>query len=180
MRLKTCTACRTKFEPVRMGQVACGWECAIKHTANLKAKRERKETKERKQAAKPLKKWLDEAQVIVNRYVRLRDAAEPCISCGTTANVQYAAGHYRSRGSASHLRFNHDNLHKQCNKRCNLELSGNHQHYRTGLINKIGMARVEALENDNTLHKWTIDEVKEVIATHKRLVRELEEVNDQQ
>lgn len=141
---------------------------------DIKAKRERKEKAERKAKLKTLRDWLDDAQNIVNKYIRLRDADKPCISCGTTADVQYAAGHYRSRGSASHLRFNHDNLHKQCNRHCNMALSGNQRNYRTGLIARIGLERVEALENDNTPHKWTIDEAKAVIAQHKQLVKQLE------
>lgn len=178
MRLKTCKACHTKFQPIRAGQVVCSWQCAIKHTEALKAKRERKEHKERKAKVKTLTEWLNEAQVWVNRYIRKRDEKKPCISCGTiNPNIQYAAGHYRSRGAASQHRFNHDNIWKQCNKRCNLELSGNHQNYRIGLIERIGLGRVEALENDNTPHKWTIEEAKEIIARHKILIKELTKEN---
>lgn len=172
MKPKTCKACGNKFEPVKQAQAVCDWQCAITHTANLKAKRERKEKAERNAKLKTLRDWLDDAQNIVNKYIRLRDADKPCISCGTTANVQYAAGHYRSRGSASHLRFNHDNLHKQCNRHCNMALSGNQRNYRAGLIERIGLERVEALENDNTPHKWTIDEAKAVIAQHKQLIKQ--------
>ncbi|STS93497.1 protein NinG [Klebsiella grimontii] len=60
------------------------------------------------------------------------------------------AGHYRSRGKASHLRYNEDNIHKQCHH-CNVQLSGNQQQYRISLVEKIGAERVEALENNNTL-----------------------------
>lgn len=155
-------------------QVACDWQCAIEYSRKLKDKREAKAHREAKVKAKTLKYWLDLAQTWVNRYIRLRDEKEPCISCGTTNDVQYAAGHYRTRGAASHLRFNHDNLHKQCNKRCNLELSGNLANYRKGLIAKIGLERVLALENDNTTHKWTIDEAKDVIEQHKKLIKELQ------
>lgn len=142
-------------------------------TEALKAARAHREAKEK---VKPLRAWLDDAQTIVNKYVRLRDAHLPCISCGTTSDVQFAAGHYRARGSASHLRFNHDNLNKQCNRHCNMALSGNQRNYRIGLIAKIGIDRVEALENDNTPHKWTIDEAKAVIEQHKQLIKHL--IND--
>ena len=140
-------------------------------TEDMKAARAHREAKVK---AKPLRAWLDDAQTIVNKYIRLRDAHLPCISCGTTSDVQFAAGHYRSRGSSSHLRFNHDNLHKQCNRHCNMALSGNQRNYRIGLIVKIGLDRVELLENDNTPHKWTVEEAKAVISQHKLLVKELE------
>lgn len=38
----------------------------------------------------------------------------------------------------------------------------------------IGVDRVEALENDNTPHKWTIDEAKAVIEQHKQLIKEFD------
>jgi hypothetical protein len=135
---------------------------------------DRKAHREAKVKAKKLTEWLNDAQDWVNRYIRLRDADEPCISCGTTnPNIQYAAGHYRTRKAASHLRFNHDNLHKQCNHHCNKQLSGNIANYRPALIRKIGIERVEAIENDNTIRRWTIDDAKAIIAEHKRLIKEL-------
>lgn len=180
MRAKACKSCGEKFTPTRAiqptcGKFSCGMEYGLAVVAKNKAAKARKEARAHREAkvkAKTLREWLDDAQTIVNKYIRLRDAHQPCISCGTTADVQYAAGHYRSRGSASHLRFNHDNLHKQCNRHCNMALSGNQRNYRTGLIERIGADRVEALENDNTPHKWTIDEAKAVIAQHKELIKQ--------
>lgn len=182
LKQKTCRVCKDKFVPVRPLQPTCSnFGCGVEYALQViakskaaKAKKEAQETRAAKVKAKRLSEWLDDAQKIVNKYIRLRDSHLGCISCGTTANVQFAAGHYRSRGSASHLRFNHDNLHKQCNQHCNMALSGNQRNYRAGLIAKIGVDRVEALENDNTPHKWTIDEAKAVISVHKLLVKDLE------
>jgi hypothetical protein len=56
-----------------------------------------------------------------------------------------------------------------------MALSGNHIKYRVGLIERIGLERTEALENDNTQHKWTKDELLGVITKHKRLIKELKE-----
>lgn len=188
MRAKACKVCAEKFTPTRAiqptcGKFSCGMEYGLQVIAKTKAAKARKEAKahrDDKVKAKTLTEWLDDAQNWVNRYIRLRDADDPCISCGTrNPNIQYAAGHYRTRKAASHLRFNHDNLHKQCNHRCNKQLSGNIAGYRPALINKIGIERVEALEHDNSIHRWTIDEAKEVIATHKRLIRELESASRQ-
>ena len=182
-KAKKCRACGQPFTPVRFAQVTChtvacaqayGQQQAAKLRAR-KAKDEAKVHREAKVRAKTITEWLDDAQVIVNRYIRLRDANEPCISCGTTnPNIQYAAGHYRTRKAASHLRFNHDNLHKQCNHHCNKQLSGNIINYRPALIAKIGLERFQALENDNRVHRWTIEECKEIILEHKRLIKELE------
>lgn len=176
MKPKTCKnpSCKAKFIPIRPLQQVCGMECAIAYSKQVKAKQERAETKVKKLSAKPLQKWLDEAQVEFNRYIRLRDAHLPCISCGTYQTPQWCAGHYRTRGAASHLRFNEDNVHKQCNHYCNLKRSGNIIAYRQGLIARIGIEMVEALENDNQAKKWTIDEAKQIKAKYRKLANELE------
>ena len=71
------------------------------------------------------------------------------------------AGHYRSRGSAGHLRYNVFNIHAQCVK-CNRFGSGNAVDYRIELIKRIGLDRVERIENDNQYRKFTIDYLKRV------------------
>jgi hypothetical protein len=85
--------------------------------------------------------WLKELQTVFNRYIRLRDEGKPCISCGTTKPVQYAAGHYFTIGSCPALRFDEDNVHLQCNKNCNLEKSGNIAEYSINLPLRIGVQR---------------------------------------
>jgi hypothetical protein len=135
----------------------------------------RKDTKQKLEAIKPLSKWLKEAERHCNRYVRMRDAHLPCISCGTTnPSIQYAAGHFRTVKAAPQLRFNLDNIHKQCNSNCNNHLSGNIANYRPRLIKRIGLQRVEALENNNEIHRYTIDEAKAVLTVFRKLCREFE------
>lgn len=172
MRAKTCRACRTKFEPVRMGQVACGWECAIKHTANLKAARDRKETKERKAKLKTRRDWLREAQSAFNRYIRTRDMGRPCISCGRHHTGQIHAGHYLSTGARPELRFDERNVHAQCAP-CNNHLSGNIVLYRKGLIAKIGLEAVNALEGPHDPKHYTVDDLKQIKAEYTRKAKEL-------
>lgn len=173
--------CNTLFTPRSSTQVACSWTCALHKNAHDKAKLAAKAATEQrvahrkaKVAAKRLKDWLAECQVWCNKYIRLRDERLPCITCGTTKDVQYAAGHYRTRGAAGHLRFNEDNIHKQCNKYCNLELSGNVRAYRPALLVKIGQERFDAIENSNETHKWTIPEVQELILKFKGKIKDLE------
>lgn len=138
--------------------------------ANIK--KERAEWRKRKEAVKPLKHWEDATQRVVNDYIRERDRDLPCISCGTWNTVQWEAGHFRSRGAASHLRYNEDNIHKQCH-RCNAELSSNAIPYRIALIEKIGLERVEALENNNTPHRFTREELKGIRMHYRALMRAL-------
>ena len=137
----------------------CQWKCAIEFAKNQKIKTVKKEVKEAKLKLKSRSDWLKETQVVFNKYIRLRDQNDGCISCGSTSASSYHAGHYRSIGSAGHLRFNEHNCHRQC-AACNTHLSGNLIRYRLGLIRKIGIQLVETLESDNETVKWSIDEIK--------------------
>jgi hypothetical protein len=137
-----------------------------------KEKRQRKEHAAAKVKALSRREWLKAAQTTVNAYVRKRDEGQPCISCQRHHKGQYHAGHYLTTGARPELRFELDNINLQCSP-CNLHLSGNLILYRVNLIKKIGIERVEWLEGPHDPQKWTIDELKETIATYKRKLKEL-------
>jgi len=159
IKQKKCKICKAYFTPLKPLQLVCQWKCAIEFANNQKIKTVKKEVKEAKQKLKSRSDWLKETQVVFNKYIRLRDQNDGCISCGSTSASSYHAGHYRSIGSAGHLRFNEHNCHRQC-AACNTHLSGNLIRYRLGLIRKIGIQLVETLESDNATVKWSIDEIK--------------------
>ena len=116
---------------------------------------------------------MRETERSVNAYVRTRDKGMPCISCGRFHDGQWHAGHYRSKGSAPHLRFDAErNIFRQCAP-CNTYLSGNLINYRRGLIARIGIADVELLEADSTPRKYTIDELKAIKAKYTAMTKEL-------
>ncbi|EBU5619276.1 DNA breaking-rejoining protein [Salmonella enterica] len=52
-------------------------------------------------------------------------------------------------------------IHLQCDV-CNVYKSGNIEAYRTALVERYGEAAVLALENNNTPHRWTVEELKEI------------------
>jgi len=155
---KKCKACKTRYQPYSSLSKACSPKCALELVSIAKDKKHRKEKAEYRVKTKSISKWIAEAQVSVNTYVRLRDHNEPCISCGFVVTktyhkgAGYHAGHFRSRGSAGHLRFNLHNIHKQCAE-CNIHRSGKIDDYRARLIDKIGLDKVEALECDNAYRK---------------------------
>ena len=72
-----------------------------------KERADRRDLKARKVALKTNPQWRSEAQTAFNRYVRLRDAGKPCISCGRLPEQKFGGtmdcGHYRTRGAAAHL-----------------------------------------------------------------------------
>ena len=175
MKKKVCRICHDYFEPQSGTQRVCSFPCAIKLVEENKAKAKKKERRKKKQEFNDRDKSYQrkKAQEIFNRYIRERDKDLPCISCGRHHDGQYHAGHFRSTGSAPHLRFNEDNVHKQCSP-CNNYLSGNLVQYRSNLIRKIGIDRVEKLEEDNTYRKYTIDDYKKIIEKYKLKLKEIQ------
>lgn len=173
-------SCRKPFVPdapfVTWCSTDCGAEVAQVKLAKVKAaqsaaakrakKAERAGDKIKAEALKTLPELLREAQREFNRFIRFRDrlAGFSCISSGRPLDWSgnaTDAGHYRSVGAAGHLRFNEDNVHAQ-SKHDNQYKAGNVVEYRINLIKRIGLDRVEALENNNTVHKWTKDEVRAI------------------
>lgn len=181
--MKTCKACGAKFDPVRSMQVVCSPACAIAWSKQGKGKQSaerviRAATKERKAALKTRPQLTKEAQAAFNRYIRLRDQKQPCICCGQPLTLDavgggYDCGHYRSVGSAPHLRFDERNAHAQ-RKQCNRWGAGRAVDYRIGLIARIGLAAVEALEADNEPRKYTRDELIQITQTYRAKCREIE------
>jgi hypothetical protein len=104
---------------------------------------------------------LKDAQIAFNAFIRARDSNKPCISCGCRDAMAFDAGHYRSVGAQPALRFNEDNVHKQCVD-CNQTLAGNAAAYRVGLIGRIGLARVEILECEHPPAKFTAEDAKRI------------------
>ena len=179
---KTCKnpACKTKFVPQRLGQAVCNYACglAIKDVNEAKAKKAladvgRKELKAAKEKIKTRAEHMKDAQTAFNAWVRARDAGLPCISCGTTADIQYAAGHFRSAGGHPELRFEPLNVHLQCNRNCNMAKSGNLGPYRVELIKRIGQEKVDWLEGPHKPKRYTIDDLKAIKAHYRALTREL-------
>jgi hypothetical protein len=153
-------------------QTTCGIECAISYGRKQQSKKDRVETAKRKERAKSRSDWMKEAQAAFNAYIRKRDEALPCISCGRHHTGQYHAGHYLSVGARPELRFCELNVWKQCAP-CNTHLHGNLVLYRAELIRRIGIDKVEWLEGPHEPKKYRIDDLKAIKEEYKRKAREL-------
>ena len=180
MKVKRCKVCRNEFVPTKPMQTVCGLQCALSLASVIKAKRERtqiaqdrKETKAKLEKLKSRSDWAKEAQTAFNRWVRLRDADKPCISCGRHHTGQYHAGHYMSRGARPELAYEPLNCHKQCSP-CNTHLSGNLSLYRQSLVREIGLEKVEWLEGPHEPKHYSADDLKEIKSKYTALARELE------
>jgi hypothetical protein len=173
-----CKACRQEFIKARPGQKVCGPDCAAALVMSERAKKERKELKARKEAVKRRSEWVSEAQAAFNAYVRARDVDKPCICCGKPFEPQKPggsvdAGHYLSRGSAPHLRFDERNCFAQ-RKNCNRPGGTTREAFRNGVVDRIGLPAVEALEAEQGLAKWTIQDLKEIKTTYRAKLKQLQ------
>lgn len=157
----------------------CDTECAYKQVRANQIKKidkeasdRRKRDREKLRQLKSRSEWLKELQVIFNRFIRLRDAGLPCISCGhpDDGSRQRHASHYKSVGGNPALRFDPNNCHSSCSI-CNNWLSGNLVPYRVALIAKVGQAEVDRLEGKQEALKLTIPEIQGLIVEYKAKVK---------
>lgn len=198
---RKCKVCGEYFVP-KFHDIRIRWCCpehgamyAIDLRAKEKVKAEAKRIKAKKdeekagrirrqakrESFKTKSQWDKEAQSAFNRYIRIRDEGKECVSCGNPliGKSNYLTGsaidasHYRSRGAASHLKFNVFNVHSACT-RCNRQLSGNAVEYRIRLIDRIGLALVERLESDNEPRKFDIPYLQRIKSIFTRKARVLE------
>lgn len=113
---------------------------------------------------------------------RTLDKGRPCISCGRPddGSVQFCGGHYRTKGAHPETALDIRNIMGQCNKRCNLELSGNiHGNktthgYRHGIIERYGQEYLEWLDGHHESPNYTCDDLKRMRAEFAAECRRLE------
>ena len=199
---KKCTQCKRRKPVVEavtnVGMLfLCSDECRIAYAMSKplgalseKRREQQKQAKRQitKQKAEKLtprqakKKMLDDnvshqrslTQDAINSLVRAVDANQPCISCGTTSPVQYCGGHFKTRGAHPELRYDLRNIHKQCNRHCNMAKSGNIERYRCGLIARYGRWIVEYLDSHHEPKAYTCDQLRKLRAWARKKTREIE------
>lgn len=176
MKTKKCKYCRSEFTPYTSLQKNCFHDLCVK--AMIKEHEVKQWNKKKAKLKKDLmtaSDWLKIAQTTFNKFIRLRDAGLPCISCGEKPKKENG-GHYFSAGGHANVRFNEDNVHLQC-ERCNQFLSGNLLNYQIGIEKRIGGQRLLALhEQAHIEKKFTIEELREINETYKQKIKELKKL----
>lgn len=191
--------CGKRFVPQRLGQRVCSPACALatkdKHQVPARkaiADRQRKEIKVRREKLKTHSDHVKDAEKAVRDYRRIYEISigSGCISCGKSQEEIQAAqgwktggafdgGHFLSKGARPELRLEPSNIWLQC-KACNAGSSKYarkgltvSQGFREGLIERIGLEAVEALEADHRPRKYSNDELKAIAAEFRAKVRKL-------
>jgi len=161
MRLKKCPGCAEKYQPTRQMQPCCEkMECkasyAIRHVEATRKRRRMQEMNVQRADRKVIKDKLakltpnyleGKAQDAINGYIRVRDYEQGCISCdkGPHWHGQWQAGHLKTRGSNSFLRYSLHNINKQCSQ-CNKH-GGNVAEHERGIVARYGQERLDYLRS---------------------------------
>ncbi len=176
-QLPKCKLCLKEFRQYNTLQTKCV-ECVLKmlKDGEIKPKKvnfkkvEKAIKKEQKEKLESYASRLKKAKVVFQKWCRLRDVKESCISCGTTYTDRWDGGHYLKAELYSGVIFDERNCSRQCVS-CNKYKDGNVAAYRQHLVLKIGLKEVENLEqlaNETRTKKWTDDEL-ELIKTKYKL-----------
>lgn len=165
---KKCAMCEKRFVQFRSTDVCCSFICQTKYMS------EKEQAKRFKDATLAVKESLPilkaKARKIFQAWVRNRDAAFPCISCGSIY-AKWDGGHYFKAELYSGLIFNEMNVNKQCAYCNGPKMHGNLSGYRIGLVKKYGKLAVEGLEEMSDSmrgYTYTREELKEIIAKYKK------------
>ena len=181
LKERTCRYCKARFVPPARhpGVRVCSEDCGVALAEKMRAKVDRANASaaraEARQALERIKtraQWMKEAQTAFNAFIRARDAARPCVSCGRHHTGQYHAGHYLSVGSSPALRFEELNVWKQCAP-CNNHLSGNAVLYRRALVELIGVDKVEWLEGPHEPKRYRKEDYQAIEAEYKAKLKAL-------
>ena len=169
---KKCKECDNVFTPYRTFDKLC-YVCTKTKQAlkNLEAIKKTTKKKQREDLM-TLQDYFKIAQTHFNKYIRLRDVGNLCISCKKKPKKENA-GHYFSAGTHTNVRFDEMNVHLQC-EHCNTFLSGSLIEYGINLENKIGADEFTMLrERAYITRKYTKDELKELAEYYKRKCKDI-------
>lgn len=104
-------------------------------------------------------------------WFKSRGLEPECISC-SKKNMDWCCGHLKTRGAQSNLRYDKNNTFLQCNRYCNMGLSGNvsgdknTRGYIQGLFDRFGNERAQEIidycETETSPRKFTGQELEQM------------------
>ena len=173
-KTRKCKYCKSLFQPITTLQKNCFEpDCVAEWINDVKQKNWKRKKAKLKLDLMTVQDYVKLAQQVFNKYIRLRDAGNVCISCQKKP-LKENAGHFYNANNHWSVRFDERNVHLQC-EHCNTYLSGNLIYYRENLLKKIGIQEFENLSAEaNKTRKFTIEELKEIINTYKKKIKKYE------
>lgn len=174
MKARKCKYCKSLFTPYTTLQKNCFEpDCVTAWIQETKDKAWQKKKAKLKADLMTIQDYVKLAQQVFNKFIRLRDAGENCISCNKKP-LKENAGHFYNANNHWNVRFNEHNVNLQC-EYCNTYLHGNLIEYRENLILKIGFYKFCILKEESSkTRKFSIDELKELIKVYKAKIKNIE------
>jgi hypothetical protein len=171
-----CKHCKEKFEPIKFLQKYClKDECVRVWVESEKAKQWKVKKQKMKNDLETIQELIKATQIIFNKYIRLRDKGQVCISCQKPlkeGNVD--AGHMWSAGGHSNLRFNEFNVNAQCSRPCNKDKAGDINNYRLGFVERYGIEKLNEIDALAKIErKFSKEELKELMQVYKNKIKDL-------
>jgi hypothetical protein len=183
----------------------CSPKCGIAYAESQRkakeaklAKLDRQQHRERKEALRTYGWYVDKAEKAVRDFRRTEELlnGSGCISCGGSQQEIIAAqgwkiggafdaGHFLGKGARPELRLEPLNIWLQC-KSCNAgsakfprKAKTVSEAFRIGLIERIGVEAVEALEADHAPRHRTVEDLKAIAKEYRAKTRELKRKLDE-
>jgi hypothetical protein len=147
----------------------------LKQVSKLSNKIVKEKNKEEREAMKSIARLIQEARVPFQKWIRLRDINDGCISCDSLNVKLWHGGHYFKAEIYRGLIFHLINVNKQCEK-CNTFLGGNETGYRLGLVSKYGedvVKELESIADENRTHDYTREEIKSIKKEYQSKLKQL-------
>jgi len=188
--LAKCKFCRkpdAELKPTGKMSYYCDFECfknegirLSQKAAKLRLKNEKKDhIKKKKEFYSRDIKWqhktcktaFNKCRVLQElKWFKERGLEPECISCGKK-NMDWCCGHFKTVGASGALRYSRLNTFLQCNKYCNMSLSGNisgnknTRGYLKGLIERFGENKGQRIidlceKSQHITKKWKCEEVE--------------------
>jgi len=116
---------------------------------------------------------------VCHEYIRLRDKFKPCISCGTSWNSDFQAGHFKKAEKFTTIKLHEHNINGQC-QQCNLRKDGNESEYSIRLPERIGkenykeLVRLADLDHSVNFH-WDREELNKVRKEYQIKLKQLKQ-----
>ena len=177
-----CKVCKVKFEPKFFLQKTCVEPRCLAEWQKIEreAKADDKfKVKKKEFNLNDVKYQHGLTQPVFNRlrvqeeleWFKSRGLEPECISCAKK-NMDWCCGHLKTRGAQSNLRYDKNNTFLQCNRYCNMGLSGNisgdknTRGYIQGLFERFGDDRAQEIidycEVETTPRKFTGQELEQM------------------
>ena len=177
-----CKVCRDKFEAKYFLQKACLNPACLAEWAKLDREKKadvKHKVKKKEFNLNDVKYQHSLTQPVFNRlrvqeeleWFKSRGLEPECISC-SKKNMDWCCGHFKTRGAQSNLRYDKSNTFLQCNRYCNMGLSGNisgdknTRGYIQGLFDRFGDKRAQEIidycETETSPRKFTGQELEQM------------------